>query len=1266
MRLHGLLLGGLLLISACCGPASAADRDQTVLKLAEWCAISIPAGPWDVGRKVPIAIQYKGLPKTRLCCHLHGWRADGSMLPGALAVDLKPPEVSGDGRCTVLLPVGGKPDLRWATVYVFTSRNGEWEARDRDCAGPRIEITAASVAEFLRLNPQPPKGITYAKSWYCLDDAAAKRQIAEEGQTIRLPLDYYLDPGEDWGGTRLRIYAAGPWIDCPDGKYTKTRQHVGGLGQREVALRPGRGHEIVEFPIPPKLAERRTGVLFICSLVGAGDKTWPWETRYGGLWIKTKDPQFDLETQKPGNLFTYDEPLAIDLVVRGGLPPGQTRQVAWKVLAPDRKPVAEGATSFLAGRPGQRVPLPLGKIERRGILLAAVEVAGWGRREIALARIPDLAGIVKPGERNAFGMTIDGFYAPRINEQVFAVAQKLGLTNCRMFFNVRGYHPAPGDWRLEGWDGLLEAARRHGVSIWPCLCSPPVWLMDGKAADVGYEPFPFKRELWRDSIAELAAHWKGRVCGWEWLNEIVPGKLCDDPAAEYLEFCRIGSEEARRVDPQCESILAGGLWPRNFRNALLKGGAAQYVNVMPVHYANADQVADARGDLAAVRAEHVAVWDDESAAGMSVWGAPLAEMIAETVQSAWVLDRWPDELQAGCRRVIYFGGWPDAAGDWSYLLDDRQPRPVAVTLAVLTSKLHQARPLGTFYLGARGVFHLFQQGGKPVLLAASAQPGGEKIELAAGSDSLRLTDYQGNETTVATVAGKAAVQLGALGQFIEGARLDILLGYVMPKMVQPDGVAAARQTCQAVADQQSRTARLKFQVANLQGRALSGRILADAPAPLDAHGQAAFSVAPGGTAEVEVSLPTAAATPPGNYPLAVRVQYDDPALPAVPLRVNLCLTSQSMAGNLLVNGDFETGRFAPWQPGQGAVLQPAEGLGLGLGRQVLKIQATGDRWVHANQNLEHLPPGQAYLYSAWIWSRDMSAGSNVTLLDTAGKSKTLTIPSVFSTPEKMPGWALFSTVIRPPDNLARLSLTPVASGRGQALFDNLMLTVYDGSSFAAECRRAKTPHAIDGKTGGWQLRSPLPLLAENQLTKLSKSYRWTPENLSGAAYFEWDEQNLYLLVQVRDDKLVLGPTGEDCIRGDSLILAIDPDPGNRAAASDARAMAFYVSAAAPGGSGKHTLFRPARHSGGRPAGQLARDSSACDLCVTRQGTLTSYQLRLPISELGGFQPRPGLKIGLSLAINDCDGNGVEAVMCWGEGLLPSWNPRLFGSLTFVR
>jgi hypothetical protein len=72
-----------------------------------------------------------------------------------------------------------------------------------------------------------------------------------------------------------------------------------------------------------------------------------------------------------------------------------------------------------------------------------------------------------------------------------------------------------------------------------------------------------------------------------------------------------------------------------------------------------------------------------------------------------------------------------------------------------------------------------------------------------------------------------------------------------------------------------------------------------------------------------------------------------------------------------------------------------------------------------------------------------------------------------------------------------------------------------------------------------------------------------------------------------------------------------------------------------------------------------------EFSVKRQGTLTTYELRIPWSELGGVTSNFGSKFGLSLQLNDNDGAGHGAAMTWGDGLQPTWHPRNFGVSTLV-
>jgi len=139
--------------------------------------------------------------------------------------------------------------------------------------------------------------------------------------------------------------------------------------------------------------------------------------------------------------------------------------------------------------------------------------------------------------------------------------------------------------------------------------------------------------------------------------------------------------------------------------------------------------------------------------------------------------------------------------------------------------------------------------------------------------------------------------------------------------------------------------------------------------------------------------------------------------------------------------------------------------------------------------------------------------------------------------------------------------------------------------------------------------------------------------------------------------------GETVITGDSVILAFDPT--NRSPDAAARSFAYYVSSQkSAGGSVTHTLYRPSSHSGGRPAGHLARDSSVYDIAVQTNPKGCVYQLRIPWTELG-ITPVFGGKFGFAIQLNDNDGQGLAAHLNWGGGLAPTWRPADFGVITLV-
>ena len=278
------------------------------------------------------------------------------------------------------------------------------------------------------------------------------------------------------------------------------------------------------------------------------------------------------------------------------------------------------------------------------------------------------------------------------------------------------------------------------------------------------------------------------------------------------------------------------------------------------------------------------------------------------------------------------------------------------------------------------------------------------------------------------------------------------------------------------------------------------------------------------------------------------------------------------------------------------------------------------------------------------------------------------IPSCFAAPKSSKGWILASKVLDAIPGSVRASVTPVGQiqggGSGWARYDNIRVTPYEGTMFAADAPEASAAPAVDGDLSEWDFTDdPIPLCCENQVGGARGGYSWTPANLSGVAAFKWDRDALYFAAMVRDDSHETRADG-DTPAGDSVTLAINPAPGVPGA--EVRAQEWNLSDRVPGGgSGRFTLFRPEGRTGGGKSGHLAKDSSVYDVAVVRDGDICRYELRIPWSEIGGFRPGIGARLGLSLRLSDLDAGGRFARMNWGMGLDPAWSPANFGVLVLT-
>ena len=1190
-------------------PAVAAVKDL------DWAKVECPDVWEGAGTPVEIKVTLKDgvAPGQQICTHLQwmkkaGWGGMLSWVPGK--------EAKSGGTYTFTHKPGVKDGLDRLNLLVFLAPDGDWKKKTKS-ANVGIGYAKGSV-------PKPastkPASVTFKKSYIWLEEAPKPTRA---GEPLTLRIRYKLDPSDTWGDkpTKLMCMPLGPWIDNPDGEVNKNRHHVGypGLGTQVKDVEPG--EHVLEFNWTLKKTFRYNGCMFLCKFKTPEGGDWPWEWRGGGMKVVKESKTFYLEPTAQGGLFDYGATPSVTLGWGTKAKAGaRTADVVVKDI--DGKVVWQKAVAVDSGRKTET--LSLDGFASRGIFTVTATVPDVGSDFCVFGTIPKFQRIA--GKRTPFGVT-------NIGEPEFAeVAGRLGFSFTRLFETWKGLEPAPGTWMLDGLDRTIKLNNEAGLKPWICLYAPPAWALPDGMWSAGFEPSPFSLKAWSGAIDTLARRYKGQLMGFEMLNEIVPGNKCKDPVADYVAICKAGYQAAKAIDSSLVIQLAGGLWPHNYRIDCLNAGIGEWIDVLPVHYSTYEGILEAKNDLSVRGISKVRVADNETASGLSTWEMPGDMMLAKSVgQCRHVMTRWPDELCAGSLFITYFGGTGDACGNWSYMIDPKTPRPVAVTLAVVQGKIGYAKPVGKFFLDGCPV-QLFERDGEAIAFVAA--PGEKSVDVKLpAKGKIRVTDYLGNET----VLHGNVLTAGDMPVIVEGLDLAALKLCAALRVGLSELPAAEPQV---VVDASEKMA-IPVTVRNVYGETRTFDLSVGKPA-WGTGSTASVTLKPGEEKALELSCaPSAGDKVAPITHLAVMV--GSKGVPSVAKPFVLYAIDPSSIGNLIKNGDFEAEGPAPWG-GKNAIAEAPDGTG-----KALCLEGTGKGQYKSQWQTVEVPvPGQSYLYTCWMRGEGQGGGSNIGESFSDGtKAKNYYMPAVFSMgAQGSPGWRLMVKRFDTKANTKALTLSPVADGSGKTWVDNVSLSLYRGTDFVA----------FAGHEGSSAQGSMIPLCCDNQV-RAEGGYAWTSANLSGFARLGWGKEGLTLSCTVTDDvsapKAIVSSTsatGEEALKGDMLAITVFPKMGadGRPTADQVR---WYLSLASPGGgSGTTTLFRPAKYAMGLKAGQLAKDSSVYQVKFRREGGRTLYDLVIPWSELPGFAPAKGASFGCNLVLIDADGGSGLGKMVWGADL----------------
>lgn len=219
--------------------------------------------------------------------------------------------------------------------------------------------------------------------------------------------------------------------------------------------------------------------------------------------------------------------------------------------------------------------------------------------------------------------------------------------------------------------------------------------------------------------------------------------------------------------------------------------------------------------------------------------------------------------------------------------------------------------------------------------------------------------------------------------------------------------------------------------------------------------------------------------------------------------------------------------------------------------------------------------------------------------------------------------------------------------------------ILTGSVWAADrpeytAYRLAKPPTIDGDFSDWPA---LPVIFLGRQEQVSTGEWKGPADCYGTVRIGWDDRAMYFAIEVTDDEVIQNLSDENAgliYQQDAIQWAMDIGAkGGVGYDGDDYEYGFGKTAGGP------CVYRWQVSRAGLVPGRTTQ----VNLVIKKTAAGLIYEAAVPYEQLLPLRPKPGMKIGFTILIQDVDANGKKTIE-WTSGVSCGKTPGQFGLLEF--